>query len=101
MLGEVPHDCLAGLVSVQGSSNSHAAILARALGIPTVMGAVDLPWQKISGKTLIVDGNLGLVYSSPSQELLDHYQAVVEEEQEFSEGLETIQRSSLCYAGRL
>ena len=90
MLGEVPHDCLAGLVSVQGSSNSHAAILARALGIPTVMGAVDLPWQKISGNTLIVDGNLGLVYSSPSQELLDHYQAVVEEEQEFSEGLETI-----------
>lgn len=90
MLGEVPHDCLAGLVSAQGSSNSHAAILARALGIPTVMGVVDLPWQKISGKTLIVDGNLGLVYSSPSRELLDHYQAVVEEEQEFSEGLETI-----------
>ena len=90
MLGEVPHDCLAGLVSVQGSGNSHAAILARALGIPTVMGAVDLPWQKISGKTLIVDGNLGLVYSSPSQELLEHYQAVVEEELEFSEGLEAI-----------
>ena len=90
MLGEVPHNRLAGLVSAQGSSNSHAAILARALGIPTVMGAVDLPWQKLSAKTLIVDGNLGLVYSSPSQELLDHYQAVVEEEQEFSEGLETI-----------
>ena len=90
MLGEVPHDRLAGLVSVQGSSNSHAAILARALGIPTVMGAVDLPWQKLSSKKLIVDGNLGLVYSTPSQELLDHYQAVVEEEQEFSEGLEAI-----------
>ena len=90
MLGQVPHDCLAGLVSVQGSSNSHAAILARALGIPTVMGAIDLPWQKLSGKTLIVDGNLGLVYSSPSQELLEHYQAVVEEELEFHEGLETI-----------
>ena len=90
MLGQVPHDCLAGLISVQGSSNSHAAILARALGIPTVMGAVDLPWQKLSGKTLIVDGNLGLVYSSPSQELLEHYQEVVEEELEFSEGLETI-----------
>ncbi|OED42681.1 phosphoenolpyruvate--protein phosphotransferase [Endozoicomonas sp. (ex Bugula neritina AB1)] len=90
MLGEVPHNRLAGLVSVQGSSNSHAAILARALGIPTVMGAVDLPWQKLSGKKLIVDGNLGLVYSTPSQELLDHYQAVVEEELEFSEGLEVI-----------
>ncbi|MGB1271517.1 MAG: phosphoenolpyruvate--protein phosphotransferase, partial [Endozoicomonas sp.] len=90
MLGEVPHNALAGLVSVQGSSNSHVAILARALGIPTVMGAVDLPFQKLSGKTLIVDGNLGLVYSSPTQELLDYYTAVVEEEQEFSEGLEAI-----------
>ena len=90
MLGEVPHERLAGLISVQGSSNSHAAILARALGIPTVMGVVDLPWQKLSAKTLIVDGNLGLVYSTPSQELLDHYQEVVEEEKEFSEGLEAI-----------
>ncbi len=90
MLGEVPHDRLVGLVSAHGSSNSHAAILARAMGIPTVMGAVELPWQKVSGKQLIVDGNLGLVYSSPSQELLDHYQAVFEEEQEFSEGLEAI-----------
>ena len=90
MLADVPHDCLAGLVSVQGSSNSHAAILARALGIPTVMGAVDLPFHKLSGKQLIVDGNLGLVYSSPSEELLEHYQAVVEEELEFTEGLEAI-----------
>ncbi len=90
MLGEVPHGCLAGLVSVQGSSNSHAAILARALGIPTVMGVVDLPYHKLSGKKLIVDGNLGLVYSDPSRELRDHYQAVVEEEREFSVGLEAI-----------
>ena len=90
MLAEVPQKRLAGLVSVQGSGNSHAAILARALGIPTVMGAVDLPFVKLSGKQLIVDGNLGLVYSSPSNELLEHYQAVVQEEQTFTRGLEVI-----------
>ncbi|MGI9274815.1 MAG: phosphoenolpyruvate--protein phosphotransferase [Endozoicomonas sp.] len=90
MLAEVPHERLEGLVSVQGSSNSHAAILARALGIPTVMGAVDLPYHKLSGKQLIVDGNLGLVYSSPSPELLEHYEVVVEEEKAFTAGLETI-----------
>lgn len=90
MLAEVPHEQLVGLVSVQGSGNSHAAILARALGIPTVMGAVDLPFLKLSGNQLIVDGNLGLVYSTPSTELLEHYQEVVEEEQEFTEGLEAI-----------
>ncbi|WP_422411714.1 MULTISPECIES: phosphoenolpyruvate--protein phosphotransferase [unclassified Endozoicomonas] len=90
MLADVPQEKLVGLVSIQGSSNSHAAILARALGIPTVMGAVDLPYHKMSSKQLIVDGNLGLVYASPSRELLEHYQAVVEEEKEFSEGLEAI-----------
>ncbi|KEQ16383.1 phosphoenolpyruvate--protein phosphotransferase [Endozoicomonas numazuensis] len=90
MLADVPREKLAGLVSIQGSSNSHAAILARALGIPTVMGAVDLPYHKMSSKQLIVDGNLGLVYASPSRELLEHYQAVVEEEKEFTEGLEAI-----------
>ena len=90
MLADVPHEQLSGLVSVQGSGNSHAAILARALGIPTVMGAVDLPFLKVSGNQLIVDGNLGLVYSTPSAELLEHYQVVVEEEQEFTEGLEAI-----------
>ncbi len=90
MLGEVPSESLAGLVSLQGSSNSHVAILARALGVPTVMGAVDLPFHKLSGNLLIVDGNLGLVYSSPSTELYEHYQEVVEEEQEFVEGLEAV-----------
>lgn len=34
MLGEVPEGKLVGLVSVQGSGNSHVAILARAMGIP-------------------------------------------------------------------
>jgi len=90
MLGEVPQDALAGLVSVRGSSNSHVAILARALGVPTVMGAVDLPFHKLAGKKLIVDGNLGLVYSNPAQELLDYYAEALEEENLFSKGLEAI-----------
>ena len=42
MLGEVPEGRLVGLVSVLGSGNSHA-ILARAMGIPTV---IDLPYSK-------------------------------------------------------
>lgn len=46
MLGEVPEGKLVGLVSVLGSGNSHVAILARAMGIPTVMGLVDLPYSR-------------------------------------------------------
>ena len=90
MLGDVPKDSLAGLVSIHGSNNSHVAILARALGVPTVMDVLELPVQKLAGKQLIVDGNLGLVYSSPAQELLDYYIEVLEEEKQFSRGLEAI-----------
>ncbi|HEY7884388.1 MAG TPA: phosphoenolpyruvate--protein phosphotransferase [Cellvibrionaceae bacterium] len=90
MLGEVPAERLAGLVSVQGSSNSHVAILARAMGIPTVMGAVDLPYTRMDGRPLIVDGYKGTVYSDPGAELKKHYTAVYREEQELAKGFEAL-----------
>ncbi len=90
MLGEVPRNKLAGLVSLRGSRNSHVAILARSMGVPTVMGAVDLPFTQIEGRELIVDGYAGLVYYNPSAELAQHYEAIVEEEQLVSRGLEAL-----------
>ena len=67
--------------------NSHVAILARAMGIPTVMGAVDLPYSKVDGIDLIVDGYHGEVYTNPSAELVRQYSDVVAEERELSKGL--------------
>lgn len=90
MLGQVPKEALSGLVSIRGSSNSHVAILARALGIPTVMGVMDLPLQQLDGKQLIVDGNQGLVHASPDGGLMAHYQEVVLLEKEFSVVLESV-----------
>ncbi|WP_024461379.1 phosphoenolpyruvate--protein phosphotransferase [Marinimicrobium sp. LS-A18] len=90
MLGEIPKDKLAGLVSVQGSSNSHVAILARAMDIPTVMAAVDLPYTQVDGRTLIVDGYKGTVYTDPGPELRKHYKAIYLEEQELVKGLEAL-----------
>ncbi|MCP8900701.1 phosphoenolpyruvate--protein phosphotransferase [Gilvimarinus xylanilyticus] len=90
MLGEVPEDKLIGLVSVQGSGNSHVAILARAMGIPTVMGAVDLPYTRMDGRPVIVDGYKGAVYSDPSAQLSKHYSAIAREEEEMVKGLEAL-----------
>ncbi|MCL6270383.1 phosphoenolpyruvate--protein phosphotransferase [Sansalvadorimonas sp. 2012CJ34-2] len=90
MLGEIPRHKLVGLVSVQGSGNSHVAILARAMGVPTIMGAVDLPWERVGGRELIVDGNLGRVYASPAAELVSQYRQLIDEEQAFVEGLEAL-----------
>jgi phosphotransferase system enzyme I (PtsP) len=90
MLGEIPKEKLAGLVSVLGSSNSHVAILARAMDIPTVMGAVDLPYTQIDGRPIIVDGYKGSVYCDPSPQLRKQYKAIYLEEQALVKGLEAL-----------
>ncbi|MNF50325.1 Phosphoenolpyruvate-protein phosphotransferase [compost metagenome] len=90
MLGEVPEGKLAGLVSVLGSGNSHVAILARAMGIPTVMGLVDLPYSKVDGIQMIVDGYHGEVYTNPSDVLRKQFAEVVEEEKQLALGLDAL-----------
>jgi phosphotransferase system enzyme I (PtsP) len=88
MLGEIPTDRLKGLVSVKGSSNSHVAILARAMGIPTIMGVVDVPYAQLDGLELIVDGYRGRIYSQPSDLLREQYQRIYLEEQALNKDLE-------------
>jgi len=90
MLGEVPEGKLVGLISVTGSGNSHVAIFARAMGIPTVMGVVDLPYSKIDGIKLIVDGYHGEVFTNPSELLSKQYAEVLEEERQLTEGLDAL-----------
>ena len=90
MLGEIPKEKLAGLVSVLGSSNSHVAILARAMDIPTVMGAVDLPFTQMDGRPIIVDGYKGTVYCDPGAQLRKQYKAIFLEEQALVKGLEAL-----------
>lgn len=90
MLGEVPKEKLIGLISVRGSGNSHVAILARSMGIPTVMGAVDLPFTKFEGSQVVVDGYNGHVHFHPSAELAARFQTVYEEEQQLARGLDAL-----------
>lgn len=84
MLGEVPEDRLVGLISVRGSGSSHVAILARAMGIPTVMGVVDLPYQQLDGRNIVLDAYRGRVYTNPSAELRHQFEEIWSEEQQFS-----------------
>ncbi|MFT6101673.1 MAG: phosphotransferase system enzyme I (PtsP) [Granulosicoccus sp.] len=90
VLGEVPKDKLLGLVSIKGSSSSHVAILARAMGIPTVMGAVDLPFTQLDGKSAIVDGYRGNTYFNPSDDALKEFNALIQEDQEISKHYEAL-----------
>ncbi len=90
MLGEIPREKLRGLVSVQGSSNSHVAILARAMDIPAVVGAADLPYVELDSRPMIVDGYHSLVFSDPSPDTNKYYREIIEEERELVKGLEAL-----------
>ena len=90
ILGEVPKEKLKGIISIQGSGNSHVAILARAMDIPTVMGAVDLPYTQVAKLQLVIDGYNGTIYSSPSAERLKHYQQLHEEDKVLVKELEAL-----------
>lgn len=79
-LAEVPQERLIGVVSATGSRTSHVAILARALGIPAVMGATDLPVGRIDGQMVIADGYSGNVYISPPRHVRDEFQRLAKEE---------------------
>lgn len=88
MLAEVPKSKLRGLISVKGSGNSHVAILARTMGIPTVMGVVDLPYNQLEGKELIVEGYVGEVITNPSNQLRDRYLEIIKEQDLLTKDLE-------------
>ncbi len=89
-LVEVPPDRLKAVISTQGSGSSHVAILARALGIPAVMGAADLPTGKVDGQEMVVDGYQGCAYVKPSVTVRNEYRRLMREEAELSAGLEEL-----------
>jgi phosphotransferase system enzyme I (PtsI) len=58
------------MVSESGGATSHAAIMARAVGLPYVVGVRQLAGQVRPGATLIVDGTHGEVIVDPDEQCL-------------------------------
>ncbi len=83
---ELSRDRVLAIVTEVGTRTSHTAIVARALEIPAVVGAVGAVSRIGSGDTVIVDGLRGRVIVSPSEEMLetsrrraDRYRALTSE----------------------
>jgi len=64
-----------GIATEAGGRTSHTAILARALGIPAVVGAAGLINSVVDGDMLIVDGSQGAVVITPDEATRQRYQA--------------------------
>lgn len=68
-----------GYVTDFGGLTSHAAILARSLKIPAVLGLVDATQKIEHGDILIVDGYHGQVIINPSETHIEYYEKKIEE----------------------
>ncbi|WP_219837764.1 phosphoenolpyruvate--protein phosphotransferase [Paenibacillus sp. R14(2021)] len=63
-----------GIATLAGSTTSHSSIMARALGVPLVVGIESKLEEAIqTGDMLIIDGELGVVHLHPEQSLVDLY----------------------------
>lgn len=88
-LAKVPINRLAGIISGHGSSLSHLSILARAMGIPAVVGtAGKLAANRLDARQLVIDGYLGKVYVNPSETVCQEFSSLVREEKAFSNELQ-------------
>ncbi|MCP4949229.1 MAG: phosphoenolpyruvate-protein phosphotransferase PtsP, partial [Aestuariibacter sp.] len=83
VLASIPKEKLLAVISLEGAANSHAAILSRALGIPSVMG-VSINLEQANGKQAIVDGYSGEIFIEPTKNLLKEYRGLILEESELS-----------------
>ena len=71
-----------GFVTERGGINSHAAILARAMGIPAVSGLPKIHELITCGTTLLVDGDRGEVVVAPTEATIARYRSYHEQKAE-------------------
>lgn len=69
----IDHEKISGLVIESNETNSHSVIMARALGIPALIGVKGALNMIEPDTELILDANSGCVYVNPSDVVLDEY----------------------------
>src|SRR5215467_6901441 len=65
-----------GIATDLGSRTSHAAILARSLNIPAVVGLHDITAKLETGQHVLVDGSDGWLIVNPTAETLEYYKQI-------------------------
>ncbi|SJZ96190.1 phosphotransferase system, enzyme I, PtsP [Trichlorobacter thiogenes] len=67
------HDKILGIATEKGNIYSHAAIMAKSLGIPAVVGVKGLLHAANVKDQVIVDGTSGHIYLNPEKQVRDEY----------------------------
>lgn len=79
-----------GFATDVGSKTSHAAIMARSMGIPAVVGLRTISSELAGGTYVLLDGYDGLVIANPSEETLHQYDRLIRRKTSLDEKLRRV-----------
>ncbi|MBP7237480.1 MAG: phosphoenolpyruvate--protein phosphotransferase, partial [Petrotogaceae bacterium] len=65
-----------GIITESGGRTSHAAIIARNLGIPAIVGAGGITEQVETGTFIVFNGESGEVFIRPDEKIIQRYEKI-------------------------
>ncbi len=78
----LPRDFVLGFATDRGSTTSHVALLARALGIPAVAGLGNITSRVRTGETILLDGTNGAVTLDPDEATWAEFERMIRRSRE-------------------
>lgn len=87
---DLDNDRTLGFVTERGGVNGHAAILARALGIPAVSGIANIHSTITCGTEILINGYTGEVIALPTEETVARIRVEHEEDLRVPEAVESV-----------
>ena len=82
---QLPQELVLGFATNGGSTTSHVALLARAMGLPAVTGLGDITSLVKAGETILLNGTAGLVTVAPDMAAIREFRDLIERGKEISE----------------
>ena len=76
LLVEIPRTSLKGVISCKGSVNSHAAILARNMGVPAIMN-IGESIDEFDDHYIVMDGTSGKIIIEPDNAIREEYKQLM------------------------
>lgn len=82
VIAGLPSDKIAGVILGQGSTTSHAIIIAKTRAIPSIVGVGDAIDKMADGDPVIIDGDTGDILIRPTEEERAEYDIKIKKQEE-------------------
>jgi len=84
------HDMILGMILESNEANAHSVIMAKALGIPALIGVKGAVATIKPDAHIILDANAGRVYANPSDSIVEEYQRLEQDRLQEQEQLSAL-----------